>query len=403
MKEPLKVIYINHYGVVGGAQRSMLELINAFPQNAVAPHVITPGGRITNFLKQMGIPYTLTPGGVSKFDHSKLGYYRGFRWLILLREILFIFPTVYSFFRARTEITKADVVHVNEITCLLPIYIIKKFFHKPVITHARVVLTTQGGKTRMGLVKRVLLNYTDGIIAIDKTVAASLPVTTNVNIVHNSFTKSNDSIDDNAFAKKLSTLPRRKLNIGFIGTIQHNKGIFDLLKTALLCKRHNVDVNFIIAGNKEVSHSSTRIKMNKDADDEFHKFIADNNLHTYVHPLGFSYDTAAFFNYIDVICFPSYYDAPGRPVFEAAFFSKPSIVALTTNTFDDTFIDGKTGIKVNAGDPVSIYNAIMRFFNNPDVIRRMGDEAYTLACRNFEPSANALKVLNIYQSVSSKN
>ena len=31
---------------------------------------------------------------------------------------------------------------------------------------------------------------------------------------------------------------------------------------------------------------------------------------------------------MDVICFPSHYDAPGRPIFEAAFLKVPSIAAV---------------------------------------------------------------------------
>ena len=74
----LKVIYINHYGTYHGAQRSLVELIRNFPQNEVIPYIITPRGEMENALKGNKINYD-TVFGVSKFDHTRIGYYRKWR------------------------------------------------------------------------------------------------------------------------------------------------------------------------------------------------------------------------------------------------------------------------------------------------------------------------------------
>ena len=43
--------------------------------------------------------------------------------------------------------------------------------------------------------------------------------------------------------------------------------------------------------------------------------------------------------------FPSYLNAPGRPIMEAGFFKVPSISCID-NPINDTFIDGKTGFSI---------------------------------------------------------
>ena len=62
---------------------------------------------------------------------------------------------------------------------------------------------------------------------------------------------------------------------------------------------------------------------------------------------------------MDVLCFPSHYDAPGRPIFEAAFFGVPSIVAVR-NPRPDTLVDGETGLAIRPHDADELAEAITR-------------------------------------------
>ena len=55
---------------------------------------LSPEGEASNRLKKFGKVITVI--GLSKFDNSQLGFYKNFRWLIILREIFFFFPTLFS-------------------------------------------------------------------------------------------------------------------------------------------------------------------------------------------------------------------------------------------------------------------------------------------------------------------
>ena len=402
---PIKILYINHYGTFGGFQRSILELISAFPKGAVLPHFLTPRGTGADYFKKLDIPVTIVPGGMSKFDNTEISHYRGFRWLILTREICYAFPTIWTMWKFRKKAREFDIVHINEFTCILPMILAKKMYKKPVIMHARSVFYDNPRSSISRKIVGLIEKYTDKVIAIDETVAASVPIPARLVVVHNSFAvKSGLTSTANTFAEKLANIPKRRLNVGFIGAIHTNKGIVELIAAIKMCSEEGLDVSFLIAGTGNtprrflISNILNLLKLNQDKNQMLVDFISEYKLEEYVHPLGFSTNANDFFRYIDVICFPSHFNALGRPVFEAAFFHKPSIVAIR-DPFPDTFVEGKTGLIVEARNPASIYQAIKKLYDDPASINSMGEAAYKLAVANFTPETNSLKVLDIYRSL----
>ena len=102
---------------------------------------------------------------------------------------------------------------------------------------------------------------------------------------------------------------------------------------------------------------------------------------------------------MDVLTFPSHFDACGRPVFEAAFFGRPSIVAVATPK-DDTLQNGITGIAIARPDPHLLADAILELAADPKRTREMGRAARALAHANFTPEINSAKLLNLYKRVA---
>lgn len=114
--------------------------------------------------------------------------------------------------------------------------------------------------------------------------------------------------------------------------------------------------------------------------------------------LGFSARIADAYEMMDVLCFPSHFDAPGRPIFEAAFAGVPSIVALRTPK-TDTLVHEVTGLAVPPRDAETLADAIERMAQNLEQTRTMGEAARTMAQQNFDPRRNAAALLDVYNSV----
>ena len=94
-------------------------------------------------------------------------------------------------------------------------------------------------------------------------------------------------------------------------------------------------------------------------------------------------------------------DAPGRPVFEAAYFGIPSIVAVRDPT-PDTIVPGKTGLCIPVPDAKLLAEAVEFLYRNPSERQRMGENARRLAEANFDIQRNAARVLDIYRRLAGR-
>lgn len=400
----IKVLYIHHAGVFGGASRSLLEMINAFPAEVVQPYVILQKGGVVGLLEKMGIPHIQTRG-ISQFDNTQYGYYRGARWLLLLREFYYALPTLLVLIRAKRRWGAMDVVHVNEVTMLLPIVLAKLMFRNPVIVHVRSVQRMKGGAAAW-LVRWVLTNFSDYRVAIDNTVAASTNGLTNA-VIHNGFAVQGSVGDEGAGnVNPLAGLSEKSIKVAMVGNILSFKGSYEFIEAARLCKQRGLDVHFVIVGGQSrvlKGVSGFLLKKTgfaKDVMAEIKNFVRAYALEDCVHIFPPTVDIKPYYENIDILCFPSYLNAVGRPVFEAAFSKVPSIVAIR-DPMADTMVDRQTGYCIPSKDSVAIADAIEHFCRHPEEIRRMGEAAYQLAMKNFDIKKNAAKMVGIYQKALS--
>lgn len=398
----MKVLYIDGVGPFGGASRSLFETISALKQlENVSAHFVAVRGTVVPYYSSLadGIIVGI---GLTRFDNTLYSHYRGLRWLVVLRELFHVPSTIRTILHAKLKWNDIDLIHVNEITEVIPMLFARLLFKVPIVVHVRSVTWRDPSSLRCRWLESVLRTKVDAIIAIDDTVRESLPGNIDVNVVHNSFTPKYSLNKDNRFVDKLSTIGKDSFNIGFVGNLLVSKGLFDLLDAAnLICGKHP-NVHFLIVG--DVTRNDKGLKswlLNKlgfaqDIKTKLEDRIKEYGLTDNFHLLGATDDIQRAYESFDVICFPSHFDAPGRPIFEAAF-SGVSCIAAINDPKSDTLIQYETGIAVPPKRPDKIAEAILYFVNNPHESKRMGNNARELAKNNFTPSTNAMKLLDVYK------
>ena len=399
---PISVLYIHHCGSFGGASRSLLEMIRAFPSGSIKPHLITQKGNVAIIFEKEGIPVIDTLG-ISQFDNTRYGYYRKFRWLLLVREFFYGFFTLHSIFRAKRKWNNIDLIHINEITNIFSIFISKLLFGKPVIVHCRSVQQNKAAPLRYSFVNTVVAKYADFVIAIDNSVKKSLSINLKTAVVHNGLNM--DEGEKNNNSKKFDCLisaPRGYLKVAMVGNLLVFKGVGEFIEAAKYCIDKKLKIVFYLIGGNPDSKDSIRtsilkkIKLFHNVESDIRKFIQRFKLDDHLHLIDFTSDIHKVYEAVDILCFPSHLNAVGRPVLEAALFKVPSIVAIT-NPMDDTIIDNETGICIKPKDPKGLADAIEYFYSRPEEIKRMGELAYKLALKNFDIKKNARKILDIYE------
>lgn len=385
-------------GTFGGASRSLAEAVRAFP-SSVEPHFITPRGTVVPFFNKLG--RVIAVRGLSQFDNTKYSYYRGFRWIVLLREILNIPATVAAIRRARRQWPDIDLIHINEFTGIFPMWLAKRFYKVPIVVHVRSVARSDARSWRTKWVNSFLKRNAAAIVAIDETVRQSLPSYLDVEIIHNAFTSKPVTDPDPSFQTAMAEMRPTSFKVGFVGNLLKVKGILDLIDAARILKDNSADVEYVIIGDDARSSKTLRARvlslfgLNQNIRADVEERLQRYDLRKDFHLIGFMSDIAQAYRSMDVLCFPSHYNAPGRPVFEAAFSAIPSIVAVTNPT-KDTLIDGETGLAVPPHDPKNLAVAIATLANDRERSRKMGFAALDLAKSNFSVDQNALKLYAVF-------
>ena len=340
-----------------------------------------------------------------KFDNTKYSYYRGIRWLILIRELSYLPSMFYALARARFIFPRIDVIHANEIIEIVPAIVAKLLFRAKLVLHIRSLQRFDVKSKRARMLAFLINKYCDKVIAIDQNVQHTLKGLNNVAVINNSFSWTEDDAKaDKEIVAKFESIDKDLMIFGFVGNLHKSKGIDELIEACRILKQRNVSFFLAVVGGETTKTKGIlrsvfhHFGILQNLGDDIRSKIQQYALGDVVRLMGPTNDIVSVYKRIDVICFASQLDAPGRPVFEAAFGGVPSILAAK-RTFPDTAIPGETCLVVDGADPVSIADAMENFINNPEEVKRMGRNSRELALKNFDPDTNAKKVAAIYRSL----
>lgn len=388
-------------GAFGGASRSLLEAVRSFPDGAVESFFVTPRGSAAEQFQGVASD-VIEVRGMSQFDNTHYSHYHGVRWIVLLREILYLPFTVMGLLRARWRWGQVDIIHVNEFTGVLPWLLARKLFGAPVVVHVRSLARKEGTSRVTRWINCLLRERADAVIAIDENVRASLPFALDVQVIHNSFSTA-DVGQDTRLLEVIRQLRAESFKVGFVGNLLRVKGLFELVEAAYILRQEGLDIEYLVVGDDAHQRGGLRkwtlrkLKLGQDIKAELFEKIHRYELTACFHFSGFTNDLRSAFRAMDVLCFPSHFDAPGRPIFEAAFHGVPSIVAVR-NPRADTLVDGETGLAVSPKDPVQLAAAIRSLAADRKKCEQLGKNAHELAQMNFDTVTNAFHLLRVYRS-----
>jgi glycosyltransferase involved in cell wall biosynthesis len=403
---PLRVLYVDGVGPFGGASRSLFEVVRALPPGTVKPLFLAADGSALEFYRQLTDEFVITRG-LTRFDNTRYSHYRGVRWLVVLRELYHIPFMLRAVREAKRRWGAVDVIHANEITEIIPLLLVAKAFGAPSLVHVRSMQRRDDQSWRSRWLRRQLREKVSGIIAIDENVRSTLPADVDVTVIHNSFTPAKAPNPDEAFIARLDKLRPDALKVGFIGNLHHGKGLMDLLEAAKILTDQGRDVEFIIIGGETRQDSGLKARLLRmlglaqNVQEHLTQRIAELGVGDRFHLFGSTKDIQRVYERLDVLCFPSHFDAAGRPVFEAAYSGVPSIASIS-DPRPDTLDHGETGLAIPAKNPQKLAEAILHFADNRDEVRRMGENARQLAHRNFDPAANSRQLLSLYMKLASQ-
>lgn len=393
----MRVLYLQPSGVFGGSPKSLDELFRHLAKSGVRATVLTPHGTAVDAFAAAGMDVRPVMG-LSQCDNTRYGYYRGIRWLIVLRELFFLPCSLAAVWRLRRE--SFDLIHANDLT-LLPLAVLaKKWLRAPLVVHVRSLQRRPDESLRARLVNRCLQQHADAVIAIDQTVAATLGEGIVCRVVHNGL----DVSPVDPVSSSVGGDTTKAVNAGFVGVLLPLKGIYELVEAMRILKERKVAIRLVIAGENSRTLTGAKawvlrkLGFHRDVRRDLELLVEKHNLGDCVEFAGFVGDVRSLYPRIDILCFPSHLDAAGRPVFEAALYGVPSVVAVA-DPRPDAVVHDVTGVAIPSPDPVLIADALQRLVKDDELRQRLGRQARDWARENFRIEQSAESVFGIYQSL----
>ena len=373
-----KLFLIHNHKNFSGAARSLGELVIALKKK-IDFTIICPKGTSSEYFKSLNIDIEIEEVKfVPRFNHFEIGYYKGLRWLMLIREMIAMIYFYFYLIFLKKKYKKIERVHLNEFELIIIAPIFKLLFKSKISSHLRCPLEIKKGKQRYNLLKKICENYITKIIAIDDDCYSTSPIKRITTIIHNGINKKN------LILKKNRNIKKKIITFGFIGNFIERKGIYEILK--VFKKKEIRDKAKLICMGK--NKTNNKLLNFFGYEKNFQKFCEINGIFKLknINIIPMQFNLKNFYSKIDVIIFPSYMNAVGRPVIEAALLKKPSIIAL--NKYNrDTAQKGNCVI-FKPGNLKILKEKILLLINNKSKLKKMGEFAYVNAKKNFDINKN---------------
>ncbi len=348
----LKILFISHVSGLGGAERSMLELISGLTKRGFYCSVILPfDGPLANELRKMKITFDIIflpwcADGGKEYDKNRIG------------EITKSVNDLIEFLKKNDF----DVVYSNS-SVILQGALAAKILGLKHVWHIREFGELDYDLNFYLKIKeraKFVFNYSDKIIFISDALREyyqSYIPDLKSEVVYNNVRMPKLSKDANLKISK----NKKGLKLLIIGNVHRGKGQIDAIKAIKTLRDKGIDNIFLkIVGGKSPEYY-----------EELLDFTRKNDLENQIEFFDFVDMPGNFFIESDIVLMCSRSEGFGRVTVEAMLCGKPVIGANAGGT-SEIIENGKNGLMYNPGDVEDLADKIMFFYENRNEIDKFG-------------------------------
>jgi glycosyltransferase involved in cell wall biosynthesis len=376
----MKICFISHSSDKFGAERALLELIDAL-KGKIESYVILPrSGPLVEEFKKRNITYCVLP----------------YRWWVgkkfpiwkrIARIILNLFTWIPITIRIKGW--KCNIVYTNTISVCVGA-LAAKLLGLPHVWHIhefgyeghRLVFDF-GEKFSLWFMNR----FSDAIIinsyAVAKKYQKYFPLS-KIKVIYQAVNVPQEINESEVHIQK-----NDKFYCAIAGSLQEGKRQEEAILAINELVRRGINVELLIIGKGELKYK----KYLKD-------LVAKNHLTNYVRFLGYIDNPFPYIKAVDVILVCSRYEAFGRVTIEAMKLGKPVIGAKSGGTLE-LIQEGFNGFLYTPGNYKELAEKITFLYEHPEIARQIGENAKRWANQHFtqEKYGNEVfKILNdLYQ------
>ena len=198
--------------------------------------------------------------------------------------------------------------------------------------------------------------------------------------------KFNTRLNIGALRKKYG-IPRNDLIILYIGRLNPDKGIMDLIKSFNILKKNHKNLSLIFVGFEDgIKISEIKSNIEKKFKKNFYYFKYSSN-------------PEHFMRLSDILCIPSYREGFGQVIIEAAGCGTPSIVSNIYG-LKDSIVNNKTGFFFKPKDIYDLNKKLKKLILDKNLRDKMSNESEKRVKNYFSSKIIDSELKNFYKKFS---
>ncbi len=361
----MKILYLESYGdMVGGGQRSLLNLLRKLDRDEFIPLVLVPSqGTLTTHLDKIKVDFKILP----------LPSVRGWRNLLIP---ITLFRLLYL-----TVQEKIDLIHSNTTNSAFYGVIVSRILKIPHIWWVRVT-------PKLNLTERIISRLTAHIAVVSRFVGRRLPKH-KLSVIYNGVDIEEFKPTANYVFRDELNIPKEVFLVGTVGQLLPYKGHKILIQAVKKVIEREENILFLIIGEERVKGYKRELISTAES-----LGIEDKILFT-----GFRKDIPRILNSLDLFVFPSIVEHFARVILEAMACGK-AIVATRSGGTPEAVEDKESGILVRPGNADELSGAIISLKRNPQEIEKLGTNAKNRVASLFRIERNVESTQKIYRRLS---
>jgi glycosyltransferase involved in cell wall biosynthesis len=367
----MKILYLDHTSEMGGAEHNLVDLLTHLDRTRLTLHVATtPGGPLVDHCQALTVPVSfLDFSAEARFTSRE--QIQAAPWSLLLKllpELLSVRQQLRQIMREQ----RIDLLQTNSLKAHLLGSLAVWGTSTPVLWHLQDLVTQRGNaRNLLDLCARLVQPR---VVCITEAVRRDLSpnVQKLAQVIYN-------GIDPNRFRGQLPNraqlgIPEDRFLIGLVGHLIPWKGHRYLLEAAAQLRVHYPHLHYLFVGGEILQFQGQAQILRQE--------VARLGLTDCVTFGGIRKDIPDVMASLDLLVLPSENEPFGRVLIEAMAAGKP-VLATAGGGVPEIVVHEETGLLVPVGDVDALAAGIRRFVEEPELVKRCGEEGQARVARHF--------------------
>lgn len=364
-----RILYINHTGLMSGAEHVLLNLLGGLDRERFEPIVLCPGyGGLATEILALGVEWIPIPTVYTRFS-----------WRSGQLQSVGSMIRAVSAVRRQIQALSPDFVHANSTRAGIVAVLAAAGTGKRVIWHVHDTLP----RHPLGTAIRVLalLAANSSVVAVSQATAKAfrgrLPLKRKVRTIYNGVDLSRfplKSPGGSTFRTRLA-IPPESFLVCTVGQICRRKGLLELVDAMRRLHTEAPNLHLAVVGRVVFRHEEKYFS-------ELRAAVRASGLEDRVHFVGAMSDVASVLQASDLLVLNSKDEPFGLVLVEAMSTGTP-VIATRVGGIPEIVTDSENGWLVEPGDSQALAARLLEVSRDRARLDRVAQVAYQTTCPRF--------------------